>query len=198
MNERETEFVDLRRIMVKSFASAEVPHLISDLHSEREEVASALRGTPWQSVDLAYLDYHGILYGHGLPYVLTPAALHYYLPALMLACAENPRKADLLVDEMLVCTCTPAISRYPFLLQIMVEITDYGETIELIRGDEGAAIAAFLRYMRAHYRDYLQDCAAIAPVLRYIHAHYPQELWEHPVDRAIAYWASRAEGCQAM
>lgn len=65
-------------------------------HWEASETYEMLKDVGWQDMPSDILAYRGL----GLPY-LTPEALAYYLPGIMIACLTDPEAADSLVDSAL-------------------------------------------------------------------------------------------------
>jgi hypothetical protein len=75
---------------------------ITDGHSvEAHQVASLLRGKRWSDIDIELLQqYDEVADLSSLPFFLSPAAFHYYLPAFLTVTLSNPREFGMLADTL--------------------------------------------------------------------------------------------------
>jgi hypothetical protein len=104
--------------------------------------------------------------------LLTPAAFRYYVPALMLACIENPRELDVLPDSLIGSLSPPN-----------EKATGFFAERSSFAGAQAGAILAFLRVFELRQRidsGLPEDALEHAPVAR-------------PLARAIRYWTRRAD-----
>jgi hypothetical protein len=127
-------------------------HIVGHECTECWETQQRFRRKHWNELSVDKL------FGHsGALALLTPEAFQFYLPAYLIACANDPRGADFILNEVLCMFASPEHSRL---------IEYHNARIESLTESQKDAARAFVIYIQNRFEEgYLYDAADFASFL---------------------------------
>ena len=136
------EITQFREKLEEAFADAPYPgddNLTECPCPECQEIAEYFRGKTWRGHTVRNLRYHEAALN-----LLTAEAVHYFLPAFVLAELEDPEEADVIYDGLIFIFTPSGSSRQK-------------ENIKLLSKAQSEVMIDYLRYCLAEEGEYLDN-----------------------------------------